>query len=135
MAVLPGPRNHGGAGRRLMLMTHHLRAAGAALASGLTALLIAGCGGSAPPPVMAHGVALREPAGDPRPYATADTAFGLDLLGAWCRAHPQSHPGALAVQPGQWPRDGLPGCPRRHRPGDGCHAASARGQPVLARGG
>jgi serine protease inhibitor len=70
---------------------HLLAAAGAGLASVLAATLIAGCGGSAPPPVMAHGVALREPAGDPRPYATADTAFGLDLLGAWCRADPQAN--------------------------------------------
>ena len=70
---------------------HLLAVAGAGLASVLAATLIAGCGGSAPPPVMAHGVALREPASDPRPYATADTAFGLGLLGAWCRADPQAN--------------------------------------------
>ncbi len=75
-----------------MPMRNHLRtAAGAALASVLAATLIAGCGGSAPPPVMAHGVAFREPAANPRPYAAADTAFGLDLLGAWCRADPQAN--------------------------------------------
>jgi serine protease inhibitor len=75
-----------------MPMRNHLQAAaGAALASVLAATLIAACGGSAPPPVMAHGVAFREPAADPRPYAAADTAFGLDLLGAWCRADPQAN--------------------------------------------
>src|SRR5205823_9271337 len=60
------------------------------------AALIAGCGsGRAPeavkPPVMAHGVAAREPAADPRPYGAADTAFGLEALGAWCREDPQAN--------------------------------------------
>ena len=40
---------------------------------------------------MAHGVALREPLVSPRPYGAADTAFGLDALGAWCRADPQAN--------------------------------------------
>jgi serpin B len=40
---------------------------------------------------MAHGVAIREPIVSPRPYGTADTAFGLDVLGAWCRADPQTN--------------------------------------------
>jgi serpin B len=40
---------------------------------------------------MAHGVAASEPAADPRPYGAADTAFGLDLLAAWCRAGPQAN--------------------------------------------
>ena len=60
----------------------------------LAALLMAGCGSAAPtppPPVMAHGVAIREPLASPRPYGAADTAFGLDLLGAWCRADPQAN--------------------------------------------
>jgi len=72
-----------------MRMKNELRAAaGAAMA----ALLIAGCGSSpAPPPVVAHGVAVREPLADPRPYGTADTAFGLDVLGAWCRADPRDN--------------------------------------------
>jgi len=74
-----------------MRMRKHLRAAGAALGSALAGILIAGCGGSAPPPVMAHGVAFREPAADPRPYTAADTAFGLDLLGTWCRTDPQAN--------------------------------------------
>jgi len=63
----------------------------AALGTAVAGALIAGCGGSAPAPVMAHGVALREPAADPGPYASADTAFGLNLLGAWCRSDPQAN--------------------------------------------
>jgi serpin B len=75
--------------RRLIRMKNELRAAaGAALA----ALLIAGCGSApAPPPVMAHGVAVREPQADPRPYGTADTTLGLDVLGAWCRQDPRAN--------------------------------------------
>jgi serpin B len=72
---------------RLMSMkTTRGIAAGAALA----ALLVAGCG-SAPPPVIAHGVAAREPQADPRPYGNADTAFGLDVLGAYCRQDPRAN--------------------------------------------
>ena len=72
-----------------MRMKNELRAAaGAAVA----ALLIAGCGSNrVPPPVMAHGVAVREPLVDPRPYGAADAAFGLDVLGAWCRSDPQAN--------------------------------------------
>ena len=71
-----------------MHMKNELRiAAGAALA----ALLITGCGSAPPPPVIAHGVAAREPRADPRPYGTADTALGLDVLGAWCRKNPQAN--------------------------------------------
>ena len=72
-----------------MRMKNELRAAaGAALA----ALMIAGCGSSpAPAPVIAHGVAVREPLADPRPYGAADTAFGLDVLGSWCRADPRAN--------------------------------------------
>lgn len=67
-------------------MTNKLRvAAGGAV----VALLAAGCGsGSVPPPVMARGAAASEPLSSPRPYAAADTAFGLDMLNAWCRADP-----------------------------------------------
>jgi serine protease inhibitor len=61
----------------------------------MAALLIAGCGTTTAParvaPVMAHGVAAREPLMDPRPYGAADTAFGLDVLSAWCRADPQAN--------------------------------------------
>ena len=69
-----------------MRMKNELRAvAGAAV----VALLVAGCGSNpVPPPVMAHGVAARERLVDPRPYGTADTALGLDLLGAFCRSDP-----------------------------------------------
>src|SRR6202020_1800175 len=37
---------------------------------------------------VARGVATREPAASPRPLGTADTAFGLGVLGAWCRSEP-----------------------------------------------
>src|SRR5580693_3408469 len=61
----------------------------------MAALLIAGCGTTTAParvaPVMAHGVAAREPLMDPRPYGTADTALGLDVLSTWCRADPQAN--------------------------------------------
>src|SRR6185503_12078498 len=74
---------------RPMRMRNELRAvAGAAV----MALLIAGCGSNpAPRPVIAHGVAVREPLVDPRPYGTADAAFGLDVLGAVCRSDPRAN--------------------------------------------
>ena len=76
----------------LMRRTYLLRAAGLV---GVTALAAAGCGSPAPPsppaPVIAHGVALREPLVDPQPFGAADTAFGLDMLGAWCQADPRSN--------------------------------------------
>src|SRR4051794_5883686 len=71
-----------------MHMKNELRiAAGAAL----TALLVAACGSAPPPPVIAHGVAAREPPADPRPYGNADTALGLDILGAWCQNDPRAN--------------------------------------------
>jgi serine protease inhibitor len=71
-----------------MRMKNQLRgAAGLALA----AMFIAGCGSAPPPPVIAHGVAVTEPQADPRPYGNADTALGLDVLGAWCRDNPQAN--------------------------------------------
>jgi len=72
-----------------MSMRNELRAvAGAAV----VALLIAGCGSNpVPRPVMARGVAVREPIVNPRPYGTADAAFGLDVLGAVCRSDPGSN--------------------------------------------
>ncbi len=58
----------------------------------LAAVLTAGCGSNAAPsPVMAHGVAAREPLADPRPYGAADTTFGLDVLRAMCQADPQAN--------------------------------------------
>ena len=74
---------------RLMRMKNELR-----IAAGLVlAVALAGCGAASPQPkpVMAHGVALREPLVSPRPYGAADTAFGLDALAAWCRADPQAN--------------------------------------------
>ncbi len=67
------------------------------LTAGLVAagLVAAGCGtarSSGPqPPAAVRGVVLREPAVSPRPYGAADTAFGMDVLGAWCRADPHAN--------------------------------------------
>lgn len=72
----------------------NLRGTAVLVAAGLA---LAGCATSTaqppppPQPVLARGVAAREPLADPRPYGTADTAFGLDLLGTWCRADPQAN--------------------------------------------
>jgi serpin B len=40
---------------------------------------------------VARGAVAREPAVSPRPLGTADTAFGLGVLGAWCRANPDAN--------------------------------------------
>jgi len=37
---------------------------------------------------MVRGVATVEPAADPQPYGAADTAFGLDVMRAWCAQNP-----------------------------------------------
>jgi serpin B len=37
---------------------------------------------------IVRGVATTEPAADPRPLATADTGFGLDVMRAWCAQNP-----------------------------------------------
>lgn len=63
---------------------------------GVAAVVVAGCGSVPPvrplaPLVVARGTAVIEPAADPRPYGAADTAFGLDALGAWCRADPRAN--------------------------------------------
>jgi serpin B len=72
-----------------MRMNTQLIAAGLAI----TAFALTGCGtgASQAPPVVAHGVAAREPLVSPRPYGAADTSFGLDLLGAWCRIDPRAN--------------------------------------------
>jgi serine protease inhibitor len=76
-----------------MRMKNELRAA----AGLVLALAAAGCGTTTtittpqPRPVVAHGVALREPLADPRPYGVADATFGLDTLGTWCRADPRAN--------------------------------------------
>ena len=75
-------------------MRTRARIAGLMAAALPVALVAAGCGTSstAGPPApavdMARGVAAHEAAVDPRPYGAADTAFGLDVLGTWCRADP-----------------------------------------------
>jgi serine protease inhibitor len=92
-----------GAGHRQNGMRNELRiTAGVAVA----ALVAAGCG-SAPavrspsPLVISRGVAAREPAVNPRPYGAADTAFGLNVLSALCRADPRGNlllsPASLAT--------------------------------------
>src|ERR1700755_857645 len=56
------------------------------------ALLAAGCGSDpVPPPVMAHGVAAREPLVDPRPYGGAHMRLGLDVRGSYCGADPRAN--------------------------------------------
>ncbi len=57
------------------------------------ALVVIGCGSARPqsPPIVSRGVAATRPVVDPRPYGAADTAFGLDVLGAWCRADPRAN--------------------------------------------
>jgi serpin B len=76
---------------RLMRMKNKLRAA-AGLVLAVTATAVAGCGTTTPTaPVMARGVALREPLVSPRPYGAADAALGLDVLGAWCRTGPRAN--------------------------------------------
>ncbi len=75
-------------------------------AAGLAAAL-AGCGTAAPPTVavpavavpaaavpaaaVTGGVAVTEPAADTRPLGAADTAFGLNVLRAWCAQYPRQN--------------------------------------------
>jgi serpin B len=69
-----------------------LRARGPLAGALLAAALLAGCAGApAPAAKVARGVALVVPSADARPYAAADAAFGLDLLGAWCAAQPDAN--------------------------------------------
>jgi serine protease inhibitor len=54
---------------------------------------LAGCGSTSVPTAatavaVTRGVAAAEPAADPRPFGAADTAFGLDVLRAWCAQYP-----------------------------------------------
>jgi serine protease inhibitor len=80
-----------------------LRLTAVATAAGAVAAgLLAGCGSAAPPPPQViRGVAARVPAASPVPYGRADTAFGLAVLGAECRANPQGNqvlsPASLAT--------------------------------------
>jgi serpin B len=61
-------------------------------------LLAAGCASAAAQqvaqpssPAIRYGVATAEPAADAHSYGAADTTFGLNLLGAWCRQDPQQN--------------------------------------------
>ena len=66
----------------------------AVLAATLGLAVLAGCASAAAPvpaPKVARGVAMVVPNADPRPIGAADTAFGLDLLGAWCAAQPRAN--------------------------------------------
>jgi serpin B len=75
-----------------MHVKNELRVAAGVVGVVGAALLMAGCGaGPVATPAVAHGVALREPFADPRPYGAADTAFGLDVLNAGCRADPRAN--------------------------------------------
>jgi serpin B len=67
--------------------------AAAILAAALGLAALAGCAsGPAPAPKVARGLALVVPKnGDPKLYAAGDTAFGLNLLGAWCAAQPNAN--------------------------------------------
>jgi serpin B len=68
--------------------------AGSALIAAV-AVAAAACASSAPAPLagltVARGVTTREPAASPRPLGMADTAFGLGILGAWCRTDPDAN--------------------------------------------
>ena len=92
-----------GAGHRQNGMKNELRITAGVVAA---ALVAAGCGSASAvrpvaPPVLTRGVAARERAVNPRPYGAADTAFGLHVLSAWCRADPRSNlvfsPASLAT--------------------------------------
>ncbi|MGH3158952.1 MAG: serpin family protein, partial [Streptosporangiaceae bacterium] len=67
-----------------------------------TATALAGCASANPhvsrggigllaQPEVTRGTASPVPRGSPQPLSAADTAFGLDVLGAWCRGHPESN--------------------------------------------
>jgi serpin B len=61
------------------------------VAGACLAVAAAGCasGGAAAPNVaVTRGVAAAEPAVSAKPYGAADTAFGLDVLRAWCAEYP-----------------------------------------------
>lgn len=88
-------------------MSNTVRWTAGVVAAGLAAA-VAGCGTARPagpqPPAAVRGVVFREPAVSPRPYGAADTAFGMDVLGAWCRADPHANivlsPSSLATSLG-----------------------------------
>jgi serine protease inhibitor len=74
-------------------MRKTLRVAAGVMAAGLVA---AGCGTSQP---SSHGpveTGIRGTTASPKPYGAADTAFGLDVLRAWCQTAPH---GNLVLSP------------------------------------
>ena len=77
-----------------MIMRNGIRVGLAMVAA---AAVVTGCASArpqqagAPAPVITRGVAAIEPAADPRPLAAADTAFGLDVLRAWCAQYPDKN--------------------------------------------
>jgi serine protease inhibitor len=75
---------------------------GRAGVAAVLALAAAGCGAvHAAQPAVGRGTAGRATAASPRPAGRADTAFGLDMLRAWCRSQPRSNivfsPSSLAT--------------------------------------
>jgi serine protease inhibitor len=69
----------------------------AVLAGTCATAAVAGCGATSPSTststhasdvAIVHGVATVEPAADPKPFGAADTAFGLDVMRAWCAQNP-----------------------------------------------
>ena len=71
-----------------------LRIGGIRITAGVAAAVItaAGCGQAVAarpqPTAVSRGVAASDLAATPRALGAADTAFGLDVLGAWCRQDP-----------------------------------------------
>ena len=66
------------------------------LAAACVAVTAAGCGSTptskpATDVVAVRGVAAVEHAADPRPLGVADTAFGLDVMRAWCARYPEQN--------------------------------------------
>jgi serpin B len=60
--------------------------------------VLAGCASAqaVAPLRVSRGIAAAEPAVSAAPYGAGDTAFGLNVLGAWCRSDPQ---GNLVLSP------------------------------------
>jgi serine protease inhibitor len=79
-------------------MRLQIRASLAVLAAACVTVIVAGCGSTAAsnPAVNVNvdavrGVATVEPAANPRPLGTADTAFGLDVMRSWCARYPEQN--------------------------------------------
>ncbi|MFI0444398.1 serpin family protein [Actinomadura sp. 6N118] len=53
--------------------------------------LAAACGSERQEATTLRGAVAKVPAADPRPYAAADSAFGLNLLKAWCGKEPTAN--------------------------------------------